>query len=465
VLLVALVGTGSFFAGFRTGQWDPDGPASAKPTDPADAAFIPAAPFAVDDAAGDARDLGLTTLGYGGQCIVLCEPWAPGAAGPEAGGFDVLGVALAEDRPDSFVLAMRLADLKTGFPSLYDTPTHRWVGEYFACWQPEGFGQRCAAASVTRHHDGALIQSGFIIEGAEACNEFGWCAWSVPMEVVYGAPGELRFTLPKEYAAFDGAPLTLEGLNARAGWWSTNKAAPLWHGAFTVHANDQHEHDHMVLLEPAQVADELEPARRTFPLGPATAPYTFPADQPLLVGGPGSISGAGSIRDYPELDVLALDYRQEGTDLVATFQFASFERMPSWDLQIAAQFMVKGGPMWDEIGIMQSNGDAYGYAGRCISNGCHDGYLKRVPLQIKGDGLVEVRVPRETWPHIQDGDVTTFNSVYTMYGEANPDVGESGAPVYGNVHSGSLVDGLSGGMPYVFGSDHVGVFHSPAHDH
>jgi len=467
VVIAVLCGT-SFVAGLQVARLGPTAPQAAAGMPPAQDTFTPAAPFLVEDAAGDAEDLGATTLGYGGQCLVACEPMVPRAASPDAGGFDILGVGLAEDRADSFVITMKLADLRQGFPNLKDTAANRQVGEYFACWRPSpDNAERCVLAEVAPHHGMVNVEGVFLIGGADKCNELGWCSWGVPVEVQYGAPGQLRFTVPKDYAAFDEAPLAISEMQATTGWWSTNKAIPLWHFAVTAHVNGEHQHQHMVLLEPADIADVLAPSGSPVTLAPATAAYPVYDDLPLLVSSPGAISGSGSIRDYPELDFLAFDFRQEGEDVIASFQFAGFDKMPSWDLQIAAQFMVKGGKMFDEVGIMQSNGDAFGYAGRCISNGCHDGYLNRVPLNIipGAPGIVEVRVPRTTWPDVHDGDVTDWLGVYTMFGEANPDFLTPGDPIYGNFHSGSLVDGSSGGYPYVFGSDHAGVFAAPEHMH
>lgn len=461
ILLIALVATGGLFViGLNTNDLNALR-LSMSPSITSAPEFVPSEPFLVEDPLGDARDLSVTTLGYGGTCIAACEPILPGVKGPQGDGFDLIGVGLTEDRPDSFVLSLQVAGLQEGFPGLTSNTLSRWVGDYFACWRPAAdFAERCVTVEVAPRDAGAIIQSSFHIVGAEVCNDLMWCAWSIPLEVIYGTPGEFRFAVPKAYATFDNAPSSLDMLRASSGWWSTNGAAPRWHAALTAHANGDHQHQHMVLLEPANLADVIDPREVSVGLGDVTNPQETAFDRPLLIASPGSVSGAGGLRDYPELDILGVDFRQEGSDLVAAFQFAGFGEIPEWDFQIAAQFMVRGGVIWNEIGVMQSGGDAYGYAGRCISNGCHDGYLVRVPMEIKSGrpGIIEVRAPRDTWPLIKDGDVTNWLAVYTMYGEGNADVGTTGEPAYGNFHTGYLVDGAIGGIPYIFGSDHVGHF-------
>lgn len=430
--------------------------------------FTPAKPFSIADPGDDARDLAVTTLSEAGQCTAACDPILPGVKGPNGAGFELLAVGLAEDRPEAFVLSLLVAELRPEFPGLYATSLSRWVGTYFVCWRPgPELAERCANVEVTPHPGGAIVQSSLQLVGASACNALAWCSWSIPVEVKYGAPGEFLFTIPKEYATFDEAPSALVSLRASSGWWSTNGVAPRWHTAMTAHAYDQHQHQHLGLLEPSNVADSIPPSGTLVPLGSASGSYPVDPTEPILVASRGAISGAGGLRDHAELDVLAVDFRQEGSTLVAAFQFEGFEAMPEWDLQVAAKFMVKGGAVWNEIGIIQSGGEAYGYAGRCISNGCHDGYLVRVPFDIEAGrpGIIEVQAPRETWPMISDGDVTSFFTVASMYGEASLDMGPAGAPTYGNVHSGSFVDGAIGGTPYVFGSSHAGVFASPEHAH
>jgi hypothetical protein len=457
LLVGAMATVASFAVGAGYATWSARQAPAAAPAVPLEAAstFSPAAPFALADPPGDAKELGLTRVGYGPGCLIDCMhlPTEPHEAGPGADAFDILGVGLQAETPDAFVLALKVAHLTKGFPELASPGADRRVGEYSVCWKPApDNATRCALLDVVQHHDDATLDGSFHILGADSCNDWAWCGWQVRVDATYGAPGEVRFTVPKALAAADGAPLALAEMRATAGWFATNKAIPLWHFAWTAHANGDHRHEHVGLLEPADVADRADATHEPVALTPS-APGPWPsAPGPLMTPGLGNLAGGGGIHDDPSLDLVAFDLREEGTDLVASYQMASFAAMPSYDLQFATIFGVRGGTTF-EVGLMQANGVAYGYAGRCVSFGCHDGFLQKMPYRIDpATGTIDVRVPRATWTQLEDGAVVDLMIAYTMFGEANVDIGNAGAPLYGNVHSGSLVDVAFGGAPYVMGT-------------
>lgn len=439
-------------------------PSADDATAAADATFPPATPFAIEDAAGDAADTGVSRLGYGPACLIGCQP-LPGVDAPAGGDgiFDISSVALVEERPDSLVLGVGLSRLTEGFPELREPRADRRVAEYSACWTPApDAAERCAVLDAAPNGDAATMAASFHIVGADACNDWSWCVWQIAADVAYGEPAEIRFVVPKALAAADGAPLAVGELRASAGWFSTNKAVPLWHVAWTVHANGDHEHDHVGILEPAHLADVAHGEHQAVGLSaPSAASATGPR-APVMTPGLGNLAGGGGIRDHAELDLVSFDLREEGTDLVASYAMAKFDAVPEYDLQFATIFGVLADTTY-EVGLMTVSGETYGYAGRCVSFGCHDGFLVQVPYEVLPGGVVEVRAPRAIWEGLLGGGVVDLMIAYTMYGEVNVDVGTAGAPVYGNVHTGSIVDIALGGAPFAIGALDVEAEEAPHH--
>lgn len=424
------------------------------PVDPglATAGLVPAEPLWVMDAAGDEQGFAVDMLSYGPSCRIGCEvlPAPISTAAAPAPLLDILRVGLSAEDADAFSLVIEVASLEESFAAM-DQPdaTHR-VAEYYACWEPVADGAtRCAILLASPTKEGPVVLSTFNILGAEKCSAT-WkeCAWDVAATLTYGSPGTIRFDVPKAFASWDGAPSSIHNLRASTGWFSSNKVIPLWHLAWTVRVPGDHNHDHEGLSEPAGVADVTSAASDHRVLTPV-ADGSLPARPgPVMQPGRGNLLGAGGIRDHPELDLVELDMHEEGTDLVVSFRMAGLDAMPTYDLQLALLMELSDGHDW-ELGVMQANGDAYGYVGRCVSFGCHHAFLNRTSLDLADDAYT-IRFPVAALGNPAQGVHTNWLMAYTMYGEFNHDVGPAGQDGSLNLHSGSLIDMHVGGQPFTF---------------
>ena len=310
---------------------------------------------------------------------------------------------------------------------------------------------RCVILVAAPSKDGPVLLSTFNLFDTPECGfSILWteCAWDIPVEVTYGSPGEFRFTVPKAYASWDGVAPGIENLVGETRWFSANKVIPLWHLAWTVRAPGDHQHDHQGLIEPSGISDVTMVSSEIRTFTPWMEAWPIEPAAPVMSPGKGNLLGAGGIRDYPELDLVRLDMREEGEDLVVKFGMAGLPAMPAYDIQLALLMELSNGLDW-ELGVMQSNGDSYGYAGQCISFGCHHAFLERTPLEVVDDSY-EIRLPLETIGNPAAGTETTWLLAYTMYGEANHDIGPPGQDGSVNLHSGSIIDSHVGGNPFVF---------------
>lgn len=437
----------------------------ADPPAPVDDDFVPATPFWLDDVQGDEESFAISTLSYGPPCRIGCQPLPAGVpnTGDAAPYFDITRVGMASEARPAFEIAIETAGLTEGFEALDENGAVHRIAVYEACWEPgEGYSTRCVILVAAPAKNGAVLLSTFNIRGLAACGDL-WleCAWDVPAELTYGTPGKIQFTIPKEYAAWGGAPLAIENLRASVQWFSANKAIPLWHFAWTVRLPDDHQHDHQGLPEASGVADATAILAEHVELSHGVEPVPVDPATPIMTPGEGNLFGAGGIRDYTDLDLVRLDLREEGDQLVVTFGMASLPEMPNYDLQLALLMELSDGHDW-ELGVMQSNSVSYGYAGRCISFGCHEAFLDQEPLEIVDDSFI-IRVPLETIGNPAEGVQTTWLLAYTMYGEFNQDVGPGGQDGSVNLHSGSIIDSHVGGRPFVFSGYGEPVDH--AHEH
>lgn len=450
-------------------------------------AFLAATPFAVSDAAGDAEDVGVDGAAWVvAGCRLGCGTTRAdtSSASTEGAWLDILRVGFEEERREDFTLSLTISKLDEGIPELDAVPLLNRVALFQACYAPPGLaapagdpqglrepasplneGERCAILTAARSQ-GQLITAASFHVYSGACNEVKMCEWDVPYEIAYGSPGTIRFVVPKTYAAHDRAALAIESLWGRTDWVSSDEILPAWHAAYNVHADAAHYHGHVGTLGPWNQADmtarhDLEaPAELSLP-----TQHTY-LEGPTLGLAPGFLYGGDApLFANPELDLLALDLREEGEELVARYTLASLEDGVGVDLQYLTLLGFSGGNAY-EFGFYRFNGKPYGYAGHCISSHCEDSYMVEVPFAIApgSPGTLEVRVPKSAIGAPAAAAETNFVLAFAAQSLAYADDAALGGPLYADAHNMVIVDGGVGGKPFVFegpalepldGHDHV----------
>ena len=421
-------------------------------------AFVPAL---LEDMAGDAVDEGFTHFAYGGCRLGGCMNVPDLAyAGRHAPDFDILSAGLTGETEDALIVTMTVARVSEDFDHLRSGPENR-VAEYAVCWTPaEDAGERCAAHFVALD-DGTPRHAAMLSIASEACNDWEECTYDLPSVVTPGEPGTIQITVPKRLATADGSPLGIAELRAETGWHSANSFVPLWHGAWSVRDGQEHTHDHVGLVEPANVADRLEAGPVEVALAPVASTGSGWEDGPgsamgpvrVLTAQPGLLWGDGGPRDLPWMDLVGLSLEERGDEtLLVRLEVAGVEALPKDGFHHIGFLGVKGGVL-HEVGLIHdSDGKTFGYAGQCISFGCHEAHAEPVPFKVEpgSPGAFVLEIPRAILFDVTKGRELSAVWGATSYAEASLYVGDFGDPLSGGVHSASVADGWFGGAPYVF---------------
>ena len=444
----------------------PDMLARAKAQDAPEgaASFRGIAPLAFEDAEGDASDAAWGDLGtyadcaaggiLGGGCLGLVPAVRSPRAAPH---LDILALGLAEPTADEVVVTLSIARLDEGLAALASPPGMHRMTTYGVCFYTENGCTRAASLHAMRHGEDAHLEARF--EGySEACNAWWWCAWPLPVDVQYGAPATITWTIPKAWFAFDGA-LEVRELDA-AVWWSDQPTAfPMWHGGATLHTPVRHVHDHTFTPGAFGVAD-VTPG---FPVGATLAPPTrappTPLDAPLASGRGGATHAHGSSYDRPELDLVGFDMHEEsdGT-LVLVLALTRADAHPTYDFDYSVALAFAGRPTM-EIGYRQEHGEPMGYAGVCIMEECQESRTHEVPAEFVtgAPAFVVVRLPPDVLADLgafEAGETTTLVWVSSMVTDGSQYFGEYDGAVYGDVHHAFMADEIVGALPFTLGSGH-----------
>lgn len=171
----------------------------------------------VTDPAGDAfeyRSRDLLRRGAAWSCLAACDQ-LQGAAGaaPDQGAvpappsLDGLAVRF-RDAPEHLVVELELAALDADLVGAVDPDAGKGTA-WTVCWGPpeapcgERVQVRAAAWNGVPYHV-ASYERVFDRVPDDACQDFDFCYWAVPLEIVPGAPGALRWTVPRDLL-MDGA--------------------------------------------------------------------------------------------------------------------------------------------------------------------------------------------------------------------------------------------------------------------
>lgn len=393
------------------------------------------------------------------------EALPPGEAAPY---FDLLAARYEGETPDALVFSLQLASIEEGFADVVaGHPMHR-KATYEVCWRPsEDATRRCVTLEAAAN-GGRVEAAGALTLHSKDCNEWAVCAWPVLVNIEFGAPATITWTVPKSYATWDGAPPEIGTLAAQAWWWSFNPANPSWHTAYSLESGAGPQHQHYTGGEMIATADEAPQAPVAAEFAPAAmATATTPAipTVPLMTLPEGNLHGGGSLYDRPELDLLQVDVAEDAGELVTRFTVASLPALPEFDLLFILELGVAGKEVWEIGFITEKENGAYGYAGHCISYDCagdfgdeagdhdmHSHFAEVVAHSIETGtpGVVEVRTPLALFPTIEAGDVTNFALAVSMYDDASVWVNQYGDDPRFDWHKMSFVDYRWGGAPHVF---------------
>lgn len=438
------------------------------PSDPGEASvpepFLPdSAPVSGKDPSGDATDNGAGDVVTKAGCAAgdaagtgcLETPTSPAAGGNPAPHFDIVEQSFVGETARDVLVALGVAQLSPGFPELKDPDGFYRMVYYKLCWSTSESAacDRIVRLDVIGHGDQVHLEPKLEIRSTE-CNEWRWCAWGIHVDVAFGSPARLTFTVPKAYLGVDGAALVLHRLQAETGWTSEPDALPAWHPGVTLHTSAYHLHAHGGLVTGVHIADTTPWLRVGRPLRPAPEPATAPRSLPILLGTIGANHGDESSYDRPAMDLLGFDLYEDRGDLVSVFGVRELAQQPEYDFDYSVAVGVNQ-KVW-EIGWRHEGGRAYGYAGRCIMEMCQDGKVITPPVEVSygSPGRIEIRTPLNFLESPALGTQTNLLWAMTMYSDANKYQGSYSEETYGEAHSVFMVDSLVGGSPYAFGSGH-----------
>lgn len=413
------------------------------------------APISFADARGDARDLGISGFAYGpggcrlSGCHVL--PGAGSGVGTPSTTLDLVEAGFDGETSDALRFHIGINVLDDDFAWLEEVPTLHRIAYYSVCFELEGDpASRCATLEATRD-DGQALTSGTFHVFSESCGEAQECAWDIETRLVPGSPGRVEFVVPKTYAAFGASAPALVALWARTEWFSTSGVLPGVHAAGTWAVGDQHRHGHAGPLFPYLLADEADRhgIRVPFQGLPSSSAAVEPGAQVVL--GPGEVYGGGGLAaDAPEMDLLRVEFRAEGTDLVVDFVAREFNAVPAYAMHYVAILGLPGGRIY-ELGFFHTTTEAYGYAGRCVSFECHDPLVEKVRYEVQpgAPGHLLIHVPLKLFGKVAAGTQTNFFWVISML--APYDVRYlPGDGTHIDLHEMQLMDGHIGGHAFTF---------------
>jgi len=350
--------------------------------------FVAVAPVAFEDPVGDATDLGTGDASTRAGCFVgyllsnHCEklPTTPGIGTPGAH-YDITGVAVTAETPDAIDFTLTVASLSEGFPEL-ETPDalHR-MSFYGICWMSDDddYCSRNMYLDVMVHDGHPMLHAAFDTY-VQDCNEWWWCTWTIPVDVVYGTPATITFHVPKAYPSIDGRALNVDRLEASTGYSEDAAVFPMWHPGFTVHVPVHHTHTHSGVPGVFQLADQTEEYAVDITFSPAPTTTLPTTDGPVLVGVP-STHASGTAYDRPELDITAVDLYEDGTDLVVVIAIADLPAVPTYGFDIEGALGIRAAEVW-EFGVRGEAGELTTYLGECVMAECQDGVMMEVPIEV-----------------------------------------------------------------------------------
>lgn len=427
------------------------------------AAFAGIAPLVFEDPAGDASDLAWGDVGTYANCLVggvlegACAQIAPSVSSPRAAEhLDIISVAMSEPSADQVVLTLGIARLDEGLDALASPEgTHRMTS-YGICLYTEEGCTRAAYLNAMRHGDAAHLESRFEVY-AEDCNEWSWCSWTLPVQVAYGAPAEIVFTVPKAWLAYDG-DLELHHLDAWTAWNDQATLFPMWHGGATLHTPARHVHTHSLTPGAFGVGDMTVELPAEVTLAPTMRAPTHALDAPLASGHAGATHAHGSQYDRAELDLAGFDIYDEDDGIAIVLALAEAGAHPEYDFDYAVALGFAGQPMM-EIGYRQEHGEAMGYAGICIMEECQESRTHEVPAEFVAGapGFVIIHVPADVLAdlvELEAGDEATLVWVSSMVTDGSQYFGDYDGDLYGDIHHAFMADEIVGGAHFVLGSGH-----------
>ena len=477
----ALLALGGAYVAFGTNN---PPPADIAPTGTASPEFSPAPSTIVNDPAGDARDHSISYFNTGSQCRFGCghpslisEDIPQGVPGTvPVAWMDIVEGGFLSETQSNLQLVMRVSTLSEGFPELTPAPGVARGVDYVLCFGSAN-GERCATLDVVPQSTGPILTSYLSIFspvcGAPLLNDarterptiapfqqHSECAFEIPAEVTYGSPGSIVFDVPKAFAELDGpsTPWTHVRGNVSHFWLHP---AVVTHAAASLNTDVlPHHHDHLGLVYPSGVADELlaMPTLINFAAAPAAIE---PVLGPVSHAPPGLFYGDHLAKD-PIFDLLETSIREDGADIVLTQSFAGITSSSAPDFEHMNFGRVENGPFF-EFGAFHVGADWHAYAGRCIHFHCTNSTYLRLELTVidGSPGQLQYRIPREYFGNPGPGTHLTFLLSFTQ--EVHPSYY---APEgQDNVHVMSTLDQYVGVLPYTFTGEAVDAVVAHDHDH
>ena len=437
--------------------------------------FTGVTPLYFEDPAGDASDAIAEAIVGGTVCAIVHEAGAhcPDGGSPladEAPHFDIVGVSLAEPDEDHVLLTLSIAELTEDLDALAPAPgTHR-MAAYSVCIAYDDACTHAAYLFAMRHGDETHLEANFDAYVGE-CNGWSWCSWPIPVDVVYGAPAVITFTIPKAWATY-GASREVHHLEAFTGWGDQLTAFPMWHGGWTLHTPAYHLHDHTPTTGFYGLADVTDALPAEVTLAPARTAPVVAADVPLAYGLGGATHADGSTYDRSELDLVGLDIHDEDGGIAVVVALQEAAAQPTYDFDYAIVLGFEGQrPL--ELGFRQEHGASMGYAGICIMETCQESRTHEVAAEfIPGaPAFIVIHVPAEVLHDLavlEPGATSTLASVASMATEGSQYFGDYEGAVYGDVHHAFMADFIGASMPFVLGSGHrapLEAFAAAEHEH
>lgn len=443
------------------------------------APFVAVAPVAFEDPAGDATDLGSGDTSTRVGCFIgymlsnHCQPVPPtpgiGTPGPH---YDITGVAVTAETAEEIQFTLTVASISEGFAELATPDALHRMSFYDICWMSDDddYCSRNMYLDVMVHDGEPMLHAAFDTY-VQDCNEWWWCTWTIPVDIVYGTPATITFHVPKAYPSIDGRPLNVDRLEASTAYSEDASVFPMWHPGLTVHTPIHHTHTHSGVPGVFQLADQTAEydVDVTFSPPPSTDLWTAPG--PVLPAA-ASTHATGTSYDRKELDVTGVDLYEDGTDLVVLIAVADLTEVPTYGFDIEGALGIRAAEVW-EFGVRGEGGELSTYLGECVMAECQDGVMIEVPLEVTtgAPGFFALRLPLTTLKEPagpEPGLAVTMVSVSSMYTEGSQYWGSFDEPLWGDVHHAFMVDSVYGGTSYIFGSGHRAPLESfavEAHEH
>lgn len=277
--------------------------------------------------------------------------------GPKAAdSLDGLGINLVET-PTMLDVELILARLDKAFSGAASTDG-REGAIYWVCWSDFYV---CVATEVFYDANGKLSVDSAYGDSRKECNDNGWCSFKVPMEAVEGAPGILRWSIPRDLmrdadvgskiiGARFGTLLFSRNPSTRCG---DSSGVVLICGNFLDQSTDFSE------------STISKPYDWRF----AKEPYA-PPDEPYAFADPARDASDSLGQELRTLDVLRVEISESPQTLVLSTEVAAVERAPRHAESLHVDFGLPSGRVYEAGFNAKTGGTRDPWGGYCSDTDC-----------------------------------------------------------------------------------------------